>query len=139
MNPNTPVGCPQCGGGQMDLWQAGRRLALTGLFASVTDWIEVDIYSCPACGRLAFFRTNFLPQPKKHVPVEPEPTDVDTAAFYVPGTGELVKCPVCGKEHPRDDAVCPPVRDPAGSALPLVRKMVSGSTAGLSLVRPRPR
>ena len=49
MNPNTPVGCPQCGG-QMDLWQAGRRLALTGLFASVTDWIEVDIYSCPACG-----------------------------------------------------------------------------------------
>ena len=63
MNPNTPVGCPQCGG-QMDLWQAGRRLALTGLFASVTDWIEVDIYSCPACGRLAFFRTNFLPQPK---------------------------------------------------------------------------
>ena len=43
MNPNTPVGCPQCGG-QMDLWQAGRRLALTGLFASVTDWIEVDIY-----------------------------------------------------------------------------------------------
>ena len=62
----------------MDLWQAGRRLALTGLFASVTDWIEVDIYSCPACGRLAFFRTNFLPQPKKHVPVEPEPTDVDT-------------------------------------------------------------
>ena len=81
----------------MDLWQAGRRLALTGLFASVTDWIEVDIYSCPACGRLAFFRTNFLPQPKKHVPVEPEPTDVDTAAFYVPGTGELVKCPVCGK------------------------------------------
>ena len=59
----------------MDLWQAGRRLALTGLFASVTDWIEVDIYSCPACGRLAFFRTNFLPQPKKHVPVEPEPTD----------------------------------------------------------------
>ena len=106
MNPNTPVGCPQCGG-QMDLWQAGRRLALTGLFASVTDWIEVDIYSCPACGRLAFFRTNFLPQPKKHVPVEPEPTDVDTAAFYVPGTGELVKCPVCGKEHPRDDAFCP--------------------------------
>lgn len=106
MNPNTPVGCPQCGG-QMDLWQAGRRLALTGLFASVTDWIGVDIYSCPACGRLAFFRTNFLPQPKKHVPVEPEPTDVDTAAFYVPGTGELVKCPVCGKEHPRDDAVCP--------------------------------
>ena len=138
MNPNTPVGCPQCGG-QMDLWQAGRRLALTGLFASVTDWIEVDIYSCPACGRLAFFRTNFLPQPKKHVPVEPEPTDVDTAAFYVPGTGELVKCPVCGKEHPRDDAFLPPVRDPAGSALPLVRKMVSGSTAGLSLVRPRPR
>ena len=52
MNPNTPVGCPQCGG-QMDLWQA------------------------------------------------------DTAAFYVPGTGELVKCPVCGKEHPRDDAFCP--------------------------------
>ena len=96
MNPNTPVGCPQCGG-QMDLGQAGRRLALTGLFASVTDWIEVDIYSCPACGRLAFFRTNFRPQPKKHVPVEPEPTDVDTAAFYVPGTGELVKCPVCGK------------------------------------------
>ena len=47
----------------------------------------MDIYSCPACGRLAFFRTNFLPQPKKHVPVEPEPTDVDTAAFYVPGTG----------------------------------------------------
>lgn len=106
MNPNTPVGCPQCGG-RWTSGQAGRRLALTGLFASVTDWIEVDIYSCPACGRLAFFRTNFLPQPKKHVPVEPEPTDVDTTAFYVPGTGELVKCPVCGKEHPRDDAFCP--------------------------------
>lgn len=86
MKANTPVGCPQCGG-QMDLWQEGRRLAMTGLFASVTDWVEVDIYSCPACGRLAFFRTNFVPQPKKHVPVEPEPTEVDTAAFYVPGTG----------------------------------------------------
>ena len=47
MKANTPVGCPQCGG-QMDLWQEGRRLAMTGLFASVTDWVEVDIYSCPA-------------------------------------------------------------------------------------------
>ena len=103
MESNMPVVCPQCGE-QMELWRENKRLDLSVI---APDWVRVDVYSCPGCGHLAFFRSGFVPRPKKHVPVEPEPTGVDTTSFYVPGVGEMVKCPVCGKEHPRDDAFCP--------------------------------
>ena len=99
--------CPHCGE-PMELWKEDQHLALGGLLGGVSfDRIDADVYSCPGCGNLSFFRSGFVPRRRKHVPVEPEPMGVDTASFYVPGTGEMVKCPVCGKEHPCDDAFCP--------------------------------
>lgn len=99
--------CPNCGE-VLTCWRRGHYLDLReGILFSAPDFAKVDVYSCPGCGKLEFFRPDFLPKEKKHVPVEPEPDSVDTTGYYVPGIREDVKCPVCGKEHPADDLFCP--------------------------------
>jgi len=67
--------------------------------------LKVEIYICPECGKIEFFR-----------PVRPQQTEQDESAaydgpdpsgFYIPGVAEDVKCYQCGKEHPADDPFCP--------------------------------
>lgn len=99
--------CSQCGTA-LTVWMKKVYLDLQeGQIFNVPNRIPVEVYNCPDCGRLEFFRANFSPKEKKHVPVEPEPDSVDTSGYYVPGLGTDVKCPVCGKEHPADDLFCP--------------------------------
>ena len=99
--------CLRCGR-DMICWKRNMYLDLEeGMLFRVPDWVQIDVYRCPGCGKLEFFQADFLPKAKEHVPVEAEPDAVDTAGYYTPGFGPDVKCPVCGKEHPADDPFCP--------------------------------
>ena len=99
--------CSQCGT-ELAVWMKKVYLDLQeGQILNIPNRIPVDVYSCPACGKLEFFRANFSPKEKKRAPAEPDPDPVDTTGYYEPGSGPDVKCPVCGKEHPADDPFCP--------------------------------
>lgn len=99
--------CPNCGE-VLTCWRREHYLDLQeGQILNIPNKIPVDVYSCPGCGKLEFFRAGFSPKEKEHIPAEPEPDSVDTTGYYVPGIRENAKCPACGKEHPADDLFCP--------------------------------
>lgn len=99
--------CPHCGG-ELACWKRGHYLDLReDLLFSFPDWVKVDVYSCPGCGKLEFFRSSVSPKESRHVPAGPEPDTVDTTGYYEPSFGPDIRCPVCGKEHPADDLFCP--------------------------------
>ena len=92
----------------MTCWKRNMYLDLEeGMIFRVPDWVQIDVYKCPGCGKLEFFQADFSPNAEEHISVEAEPDAVDTAGYYTPGFGPDVKCPVCGKEHPADDPFCP--------------------------------
>jgi len=99
---------------KLDCLRCGAQMKLRGvthLEVNDSGWrnlethLEVEIYICPECGKIEFFR-----------PVRPQQTEQDESAaydgpdpsgFYIPGVAEDVKCYQCGKEHPADDPFCP--------------------------------
>ena len=99
--------CLRCGR-DMTCWKRNMYLDLEeGMIFRVPDWVQIDVYKCPGCGKLEFFQADFSPKAEEHISVEAEPDAVDTAGYYTPGFGPDVKCPVCVKEHPADDPFCP--------------------------------
>lgn len=78
-------------------------------FWNFESHLKVEIYICPACGKLEFFRpvAGLKKAQKAAEPHELADDGVDTTVFYIPGVGEDVKCPQCGKLHPSDDPFCP--------------------------------
>ena len=99
--------CLRCGR-DMVCWKRNMYLDLEeGMIFRVPDWVQIDVYRCPGCGKLEFFQAGFSSKAEEHLPVAAEPDPVDTAGYYTPGFGPDVKCPVCGKEHPADDPFCP--------------------------------
>ena len=66
------------------------------------DWfvaefrLDVDLYVCPKCGKLEFFKPGIRGG-----------GGTDSTGYYRPGIGPDVKCSLCGKEHPSDDPYCP--------------------------------
>lgn len=77
-------------------------------FWNIEDRLKVEIYACPGCGKLEFFRANFK-SPKETDSKESASVldGVDTTGFYIPGVAEDIKCYHCGKMHPSDDPFCP--------------------------------
>ena len=102
--------CPLCGG-KLGLLKKEAYVDLnTSAILNLPDRYPMDVYSCRGCGKVEFFRANFVPKPERPVcPAEErwQGETVDTTGFYTPGMGEDVKCPRCGKEHPSDDPFCP--------------------------------
>ena len=75
---------------RLQLGQTGWILGdLPNLFAGA---LEVDIYSCPDCGKIEFFMTHFLKGSEEVIEEEVVPQK---------------KCPLCGQEHDVTDAQCP--------------------------------
>ena len=101
--------CLRCGTEMKFRKKTYLRLSDTGFFNLGEDVLLVEIYGCPGCGKLEFFRpAASLKKAQKAEELHELADDgVDTTAFYIPGVGEDVKCPRCGKLHPSDDPFCP--------------------------------
>lgn len=92
--------CLRCGAEMKLLQETSLEARDPGIFMT-RNWVDAQIYNCPACGKLEFY------QPESQM----GKGEVGTGAWwtwkYVPGTGPDSKCPQCGKWHPEDDAFCP--------------------------------
>lgn len=69
---------------------------------------EMDVYSCPNCGKLEFF----LPESEDPEIEEPEmesmPPDAECSIVGVSMDGiPQIRCPVCGRNHDFDYPRCP--------------------------------
>ena len=106
--------CLRCG----EKMQFGRQekiqLGQTGfLFGDLPNLIagalEVDIYSCPQCGKLEFFLPGY-PQDEHQAPELEEdafPPDADRTIVGVSMEGiPQVRCPACGRKHDFDCTRC---------------------------------
>ena len=92
--------CLRCGAELKLLQETSLEARNPGIFMT-QDWVSVEIYNCPACGKLEFY------QPES----EMRRGEIGTGFWwnwkYEPGSGPEMKCPQCGKQHPEDDAFCP--------------------------------
>ncbi|MEA4933959.1 MAG: hypothetical protein VB071_10360 [Lawsonibacter sp.] len=81
MGENTVKHCPACGGMlecKLENFLIGADGG-GGLLSLLADQYEVDLYACPACGKVELYTANFS--------VKDEPPE------------QTVTCPVCGSQH----------------------------------------
>ena len=90
---------------KIQLGEAGTTL-LGGIYSNITAGaLEADIYVCPECGKLEFFR----PGGKALFRQAREDKAPETGAFGLPLEKKIavVKCAGCGAVHSAEDRVCP--------------------------------
>ena len=133
--------CLRCGGRMRFLMkeniQLGKASPWLGQRSNViAGALEAEIYSCPRCGKLEFFRPGYDPEERfgrgSDAAAEASPEPVEPVAKRCPECGgvvgrwsfrcphcdnaegvftPLVKCPVCGSLHDFDDPQCPVCAD----------------------------
>lgn len=90
---------------KLQLGEAGTTL-IGGIYSNiVAGALEVDIYLCPDCGKVEFFRPGgkaLFRQAQEENPEAP-------GAFGLPREKKIsvVKCAGCGAMHSAEDAACP--------------------------------
>ena len=90
---------------KLQLGEAGTTL-MGGIYSNiVAGALEVDIYLCPDCGKLEFFR----PGGKALFARAQEEKAPQTGAFGLPPEKKIsvVKCDACGAMHSAEDPACP--------------------------------
>lgn len=103
--------CLRCGATMefylRDTLQLGHEGELGGrIFARSLD---VEVYACPKCGKMEFFRPGFF---REDAPEENEadelPPEAESAIVGVSREGiPQVRCPACGRKHDFDYPKCP--------------------------------
>ena len=98
--------CLRCGTPMKFREQTHLELNDSG-FWDIESHLKVEIYACPGCGKLEFFRSG-IGVPKETAGGGAAESDShDPSGFYTPGVAEDIKCYQCGKMHPADDPYCP--------------------------------
>lgn len=98
--------CLRCGTEMKFREKTYLSLSDTGLGNWGQGFLLVEIYVCPGCGKVEFFRPG-VGAPKEESAAEPAYEGPDPSGFYTPGVAGNVKCYQCGKLHPGDDPFCP--------------------------------
>ena len=101
------LNCLRCGAGMNFRKRTNVCLSDGGVFTGL-DMIHlpVEIYVCPQCGKVEFFRTG-VGLPKDEAPAAKAYDGPDPSGFYTPGVAEDIKCHQCSRLHPADDPFCP--------------------------------
>lgn len=122
--------CLRCGAEMKFRDKTYLSLSETGLGDWGKKFLLVEIYTCPTCGKVEFFRAG-IGVPKDEGPAEEAYDGPDPSGFYVPGVAEDIKCHQCGKLHPADDPYCPlcgmPTKKPESRNCPWCGKQVVGA------------
>ncbi len=75
---------------------------------SMQGGLEVDIYSCPKCGKIEFFWPGILDDQRFEEVLEDLPPDVTQNLVGVSRDGiPQVQCPCCRTKHDFDYPECP--------------------------------
>lgn len=102
------LNCLRCGR-DMVCWKRNMYLDLEeGMILRVPDWVQMDVYRCPGCGKLEFFQADFSPKAEEHIPVDAEPDDVDTTGYYTrPASDQISGAPFVGRNTRRTTPSAP--------------------------------
>ena len=107
------INCLRCGGkmaflmqekfqkGNMGIWVGNINLSMQGGF-------EMEVYSCPKCGKLEFYLPSGGEYEESEMETEALPPDADSSIVGVSMDGiPQVRCPACGSKHDFDFPSCP--------------------------------
>ncbi len=87
--------------GDMGPWVGNLNFTMQG-------GLELDIYSCPACGKVEFFMPGFRDKARWEEEMEDCPPEATENIVGVSMDGiPQVRCPHCGREHDFDYPRCP--------------------------------
>lgn len=98
--------CLRCGTEMKFREKTYLGLSDTGFGNWGQGFLLVEIYACPGCGKLEFFRPG-IGVPKEESGEAPAYDGPDPSGFYTPGVARDIKCYQCGRMHPADDPFCP--------------------------------
>lgn len=106
--------CLRCGTSMTFLMQEKFQLGNMGVWVgrlnfSMQGGFEMEVYSCPKCGKLEFFLPG-TPEEQDSVELLDEelPPDSDRPIVGVSKDGiPQVRCPACGRNHDFDYPRCP--------------------------------
>jgi len=107
------LSCLRCGCDMgyfgQELIQLGKTSLILGDLPNlVAGALEVDIYSCPKCGKLEFFCAGSDEDETQVMEGCEVPPEINQDIVGVSRTGiPQVRCPVCGKKHDFDYPKCP--------------------------------
>lgn len=107
--------CLRCGTAMKFGRQEKLQLGQTGFILG--DWpnllagaLEVEIWSCPGCGKVEFFMPGYpeeiFPEPEMEEDALPPEMSQDIVGVSMEGIPQI-RCPACGTEHDFDYPQCP--------------------------------
>ena len=105
--------CLRCGARMGFVKKERFQLGQTGFFLGdisnlMAGSLEMEIYCCPKCGKLEFFRPDDGANDRNEEKEDALPPDAGSHIVSVSRDGiPQVKCPVCGKVHDFDYPCCP--------------------------------
>ncbi len=105
--------CLRCNGEMLFLGRENLQKGASGpwvgnLNFSMQGGFEVDIYSCPKCGKVEFFQPGFRDEQRFREELAECPPEVNQDIVGVSMDGmPQVRCPACGTRHDFDYPECP--------------------------------